>query len=213
MYSSSSPNYGGSKFKSKTTVPPQASTKLSISEKQFNWIREMYASKKWQTELTGPQIMTLKIIARAESVEKVAMINSATASHLIDLLLKCSSADGMPSWDDLKAITATLPASKYAVEKDGKPGEYIFYEIKIWKKTGARFLNRLQGAPGGWSRVKINLAEALNAAKKIADDPKAAAFKYCELYTRCCCCDSPLSNEKSLEQAMGPVCSKKFSGF
>jgi Family of unknown function (DUF6011) len=116
-------------------------------------------------------------------------------------------------WLELNMKLETLPTSKYAIPlSDTNPNDLLFVEVVERKTTKKRYINKLIGAPGDWKRVFgwTDADKQLAIAKQIAEDPTKYVKIYCQKFTRCSCCDSPLSVAKSIAAAMGPVCSKKF---
>ena len=191
----------------------------TITWKQFTWLRDLAAGKDWSQAPTDVSI-TIKKVTRFKSELEGDVpedVRRLAASQAINFLLKIktpttpSSTPGFTSaWANLANILAELPLSKYAVEREDEPGVFDFYEVVERKTTKKRYLNRLLGCPGDWKRVFISAAQGVPIAELIKIDPAKFATLYCQKFTRCSCCDAPLSDAKSIAQSMGPVCSKKF---
>lgn len=192
-----------------------------VTPKQFSYIRGLAAQRNWQSAPTTVSL-AIKKVNRAKDWSTAEVLRK-DASAAISFLLSpqapavvttapaktVTAVNTVNVWQTLTASLAPLPISKYALPKIEDPSEYVFYEI-VQRADGRRFLNRLQGAPGTWHRVFLPAAQQVTIAKRIAEDPTKHGTAYCAKFTRCCACDSPLSNAKSIAEAMGPVCRKKF---
>jgi len=197
-----------------------------ITPKQFDLIRKLATERDWSDAPTL-RSMTIKMVVRAEDWTRCS-VRRLDASAAIDYLLSplapkiqgvaaqdtgVQGTTGAPpkstpmNWFEVKTVLTPLPLSKYAVEHES--GVVQFFEV-VERKNGARFLNKLQGAPGDWHRVWLNPEQQVTIGKIIAEDPTRYATAYCEKFTRCSACDSPLSVAASIAAAMGPVCRKKF---
>jgi len=117
----------------------------------------------------------------------------------------------------LNAVLASIPASRYALPNvgagkaaDGSWLRWDFFEV-VERRGGRRYLNRLVGAPGDWSREWLSLTLQTYAAGHIAEDPRSAAIAYAQQHGRCAVCDAPLSNPESIARSMGPICAKRFA--
>lgn len=188
-------------------------TDAPLTTNQFIWIRDLAKTRDWSLAPVAIS-MPLKKVIRAATPNQ-SNVTRQVASNVITYLLdakKPVTASTTPSgWNELAQILATLPVSKYAVWSS--VGEYwVFVEVREQKSTGKRYLNKLLGAPGHWAWANgLSITWMLSMAKTLAKNPTAHALNYCEQFTRCSACDSPLSNAKSIAEAMGPVCRKKFN--
>ena len=109
----------------------------------------------------------------------------------------------MASFAQLNAQAASLAEGFYAVMgKDGKTP--YFFEIK--KVKGSHRIYRLEGAPGDYKRHTLNVAWQTHALAVICKDPIAAFQLYGKHAQWCGVCNSALTNAKSLERGIGPVC-------
>ena len=114
------------------------------------------------------------------------------------------------------AITK-LPKSKYAIPVseivtdylgDKVTGDFLFVEIREWKKH--TYLRRLYGNVGGFTRVKVDLQDSVNFVRILSGDPAKYA-KLFGLHFRCCaCCGAELTDQRSRELALGPICRIRF---
>lgn len=194
-----------------------------ITDKQFNMIRTLADERDWSSA-PGLISVTIKMVTRAEKWVPDGIVRRQAASGAIDYLLKApkkatstltaaAPASTVSAWQQIKTVlhSAGVPTAKYALPWDStdESSPPIFIEV-VWRKSGGVFVNKLQGAPGTWHRVWLAAPQQLEWAKRIAKDPTKYAVLYSQKFTRCAACDSPLSNAKSIAEAMGPVCRKKF---
>ena len=115
-------------------------------------------------------------------------------------------------------VAAGIPCARYVIERSevaidghgafgGQP--VIFLEVREFKST--RYMRKLVGAPGSYTRAKVTIAErdALVAAL-VAVTPRVATRRYSELYSICSVCGSELTDETSRALGLGPVCRGRF---
>lgn len=215
----------GVKFKIDPSAP--------ITNKQFHMLKSLIQERDWRIapSTVSAAIKAVRRFTPSPS-DPLALPNvkRQAASDAISFLLRPStpkvaakSATVVPAkpaqstpvttpsaWYSVATALQPLPLSKYAIKKaNDDPHDFTFVEI-VQRKNGARFLNLLVGAPGDWKRQFLSAAQQLHYTKIIAVSPTAYATAYCKHFTRCSCCDSPLSKAVSIAAAMGPVCRKKF---
>ena len=80
----------------------------------------------------------------------------------------------------------------------------------LYVKAGDLYLGKIMGGRFIRSRDCQDAQEATLMAA--AEDPKAAAIAYGRLTGSCACCGRELSDPKSIELGIGPVCADKW-GF
>lgn len=174
----------------------------------------------------------MMFVARKVATQAIsALLKMPKSSHKV--VNTAVSTDAVPlTFGQIKSfaqkVLENTPGSykgmKYAVKNTdpNSPNEWVFYEVA--ERKSGKYINRLQGAPGNWVRIFIKYAdysgivERINASSFFNEDtgetltgPQAAAYTFTKKYKVCSACGSHLSNGKSLEQAMGPICIKKFS--
>jgi hypothetical protein len=206
-----------------STLTAKINPTTLITPKQVNFIRSLATQRVWEDVLNGTHCMVVKLTLRAP-VDELPNVKRLDASTTITALLSCGKKNAgtptsktigkpvngasAPGFAEMQNLLIQIPQSKYALT-DGH-GNLYFCEV-VKRKNGTYWANRLVGAPGDWKREFLNITQSMAIGLRIMNaGPKNAAHLYCERFTRCSCCDSPLSNGKSIEQAMGPVCSKKF---
>lgn len=202
------------------TTPFKIHPDAEITDKQKNLIAKLADERDW---LNAPTSISLVIrrVRHAIRDNVPCTVKRQAASRAIDYLLKPStivapaivtaSTPTVSKWQQLATLLADLPISKYAVWST-QTLEWTFIEVREQKSTKKRYLNKLLGAPGHWAWASgITVDWMISMAEIIAKDPTKFATNYCNEFTRCSACDSPLSNAKSIAEAMGPVCRKKFT--
>ena len=86
-------------------------------------------------------------------------------------------------------------------------GDLLFLEVKTYK--GKRYLNRLQGAPGDFTRSWVgDYATGTGLLKFIAGRHVEFAGLFAKHFSVCGRCASPLTDQKSRETGIGPECRK-----
>lgn len=107
--------------------------------------------------------------------------------------------------DTLKALVAkqSKPAHEQAV-----PGWYVIdgdtIQVKKGKQTGYSYVVK----NGAYLGTKGEGAEIL---KKIVADGKTYAVEYAKVTGKCGVCNTKLTDPKSIEAGIGPVCKAKFA--
>jgi hypothetical protein len=115
---------------------------------------------------------------------------------------------------------ADIPCARYVLERNevALPGQTpfrgndrIFIEVREFK--GTRYMRKLVGAPGSYSREKLSYSEVDHMAAALREvTPLAATQRYGELYSVCSVCGAELTDDRSVELKLGPVCRGRF-GF
>ena len=180
-----------------------------ITSWKFTDAFELANAKNTLVEIKDANIVIKALLCCRPTPAAIAAYN-AKKMHVSTPVVAPAPVIKAITWADVNAALLDVIPCKYAILKADDSGEYVFYEVR---KTPNKKMSiyRLQGAPGDWHRINMTPAAALNVIARIKVDAKAAAKKYGELYTTCAKCDSPLSNAKSIEQQMGPVCIKYFN--
>lgn len=184
------------------------------SDRQITYIRDLLAKRNWQcgTDFDVDLIKSIEHQLQADEDDRVShKITAALAHQIIDLLLSFRPHVSLQSTSttikEKSALLAKIPLSKYALPRVDGTG-WDFFEVV--ERHNVRYLNRLIGAPGDWTRDKLSVMLQAAAAKHILEDPKASAVEYAKQHGRCAVCESPLSDPASIARSMGPVCAKRF---
>lgn len=111
----------------------------------------------------------------------------------------------------------TIPKSKYAIPtaelmteflEQNVTGNLVFVEIREFRKH--TYIRRLYGAYNGFTRAKVSLPDASTFVRLIASEPAKYAKLFGLAYKCCAKCMADLSDERSRELALGPICRKSF---
>lgn len=138
------------------------------------------------------------------------------ASALIeDLLAAPRKPKAERPADALTALLNSVQKSKYALAVDGLllmdervNGDLLFVEVKEY--NGHRYLRRLHGSVGDFTRTKMSREDSLIVLNAIARDPYAHARAFGEHFRCCGKCAAPLTDERSRALQLGPDCRKEF---
>ncbi len=187
----------------------------TATEKQVDFILKLINEREllqWSADDPSLQASALPLWSRKD------------ASDLIDGLLKMpKKPEPMTeiSGVETPAVTAqallnSFPKGKYAVPTDllditleqNLHGDLLFVELKEWKDV--RYLRKLLGSLGGFTRVKMSPSDNRRIAEVIAADPYKYAKLFGERYSCCGSCGADLTDEKSRALMLGPECRKKF---
>lgn len=200
---------------------PAPASKVGPTEKQAAFLvklrRELYALLVAQFRAEGNEELAkaLEDETKKSDVELVADIKSAKdASVAIDRLivsvrdLKASARQR--EWDAKKAA----PAAEVAEVATGiyRVNEVI---IKVYTGQSGRQLAKKLLVTKYDGETSASFEYAGLASRFVPADAKpltlAEAKEYGAIYGVCCNCGRTLTDEKSIEAAIGPVCAKKFA--
>jgi hypothetical protein len=180
------------------------------SEKQIDFVRDLLVARDCSAELSSP----------IEEALEAGTLSSSAASDFIDTALKLPrvSKAEMSSSSPMQLALAGLPKSKYAIHVDYLDvtnvghtvhGDYLFVEIREY--NGYRYMRRLQGSVGGFTRIKMSLEDVVDVTNALREDSYSFAKKFGEIYSCCAKCGAELTDPVSREMYLGPTCRKEFA--
>lgn len=152
------------------------------------------------------------------SEQTLASMNMRHASELITSLLTMPRKAVPVKVSVSFSALDNVPNSKYALATNTlRPylvnttlaGDLLFVEVRTFKDR--KYLRRLHGAPGNFTRSRFSAADGVQIITQIAADPAAAALAFSVAYTCCACCLAPLTDEESRARGLGPICAKRFA--
>lgn len=120
-------------------------------------------------------------------------------------------------WKELYGALSKLPKSRYAIPTSELMKDFmvqpvdndlVFVEVREFKKTA--YMRRLLGSVGGFSRLKPAPEDALMFVRILLEDPYKYAKLFATHYSVCAKCAAELTDEKSRELGLGPICRKAF---
>lgn len=86
--------------------------------------------------------------------------------------------------------------------------DLIFLEVREYQNR--RFARRVHGAPGGFSRSKFALGDAITLLRWVARDPQHYAELFAEKHEVCGKCGADLTDPTSRRLKFGPHCAAAF---
>ena len=187
------------------------------------------ASAKQVSFLTS--LLNDRTLADAADLKAALAANTLTskvASDAIDRALKAPrivrvavSRAGAPTFADVDAALASLPAARYALASDtiadaltdtDTSDSILFFRVEDGKGkwAGRKFLKRLTGAPGAFNSHRMTVADSLTIARALARNPLEATQRFGEHYSRCGKCGAELTDDTSRALNLGPDCRQAF---
>ena len=136
------------------------------------------------------------------------------ASSIIDTLKKMPFKKKSVTFSAPSAL-ADLPKSYYAISShtanlvlkdEVVDNDYLF--VIITEYMGTRYMRKLLGNFGGFSRVKLSSRDVRAVADLLATEPLMFIQKFGELHSVCGKCGAELTDEKSRKLGFGPDCRK-----
>ena len=190
------------KVPARTSCLPTSNAKADImvtahsvreaSPKQVALITSLAAERIWQDCDAADVIMDI-----AGGAGKVYSTREASAA--IDALFQCKRKP-------VTTAAASVPAGRYAIERDGVTK---FYRVDC----------PTEGKWAGYTFVKVQASDdeyPVRGASKddvlaqIAEDPHAASKRYGREIGRCGVCGRTLTDETSRTNGIGPKCAGRF---
>lgn len=164
------------------------------------------------------QSFIIDLLAKREYTLGDFVINSPKdASDLIAELLKAPYKKGVKSSDPNYEALSKLPKSNYAIPvaelemdflDENISSEYLFIAVNEFK--GTAYVRRLLGSVGTFTRSKMSKRDNAQIVQILSADPYKYAKIFGTIYSRCAKCNAELTDDKSRELMLGPVCRKEF---
>lgn len=180
-------------------LPVKAEKKNTASEKQVNLIEKLLG--QMNDELQGRMQKVYDDIADAGE------LNGATASQLIDTFIKLVKAQPKPETPAREELESGM------YRKDDKIYK-VYRAVHGSGKMCAKELVKLdeptvkRGKEHQYDFEYRGLAERYVSAEDRMTLEEAKEFG--AIYGVCCCCGATLTDEKSIEAGIGPICARKF---
>lgn len=159
----------------------------------------------------------------AETLKRgVQFLTRAGASQAIETLLAQPRAtrvafEESPERKEARELLAGLPKSKYAIPAfhlvgaltDYRlDGELLFVEIREYR--GVRYLRRLTGSVGDFTRSRLSVRDALAVLRVLEGGARTYIQKFGEHFVCCGKCGAPLTDDKSRARFLGPDCARQL---
>lgn len=189
---------------------------------QLKLIRDLVVDKPdWMNNVPSLVVDTIMDVLGNVGNPDPKFVEIKEASAAISALLAYKPAKTLKSganvnaspFTRLQAIVSLLKPGYYALPRQDGTETYDFFrivEVESGNWKGHRFVNRLLGSPGGWTRVKPSMTQQLQLAKAIARDWEAAAKAYAEFHKKCARCNADLSNPRSQVALVGEHCAGEW---
>lgn len=189
-----------------------------MSTKQQNFILRLLSERNWAEYVHGDISNFIEYTlhnSNPDNAHDVKFVSSFDASRTIRRLLSCPFAATVTQpVDTKKALFTSLQVTLkdvapgfYALPRRDDPSVWDFFEV-VQRDNGVRWVNLLQGNPGDFKRLNLELGLQNAAARAVAGDVVAAAKAFAERSGSCPRCNSPLTKAKSLVAKIGPHCAK-----
>jgi hypothetical protein len=201
-----------------TTTVPATEKQVRFARDLYREIRdllnEMPADDNDQRGNFATWFADVTVIATQAKASKTAM--SEVISSYIEL--KDEVRKAMPKAAQTTPKPAPkdeypeVPAGRYALPTPDAENAVSFFQIDRpteGKWAGHVFIRQLFGAPGDFRTERVRGERGGEVYRAIAADAKAAAIRFGKETSTCGVCHSPLTNDKSREYGIGPVCREK----
>jgi Family of unknown function (DUF6011) len=178
------------------------------------------AQVKYIADLLAKKSVPANVAAEIKTAQE---INTRQASAWIDLLKSYPAVPTAPAaapvdrFAEYRAAFEEVPNSKWAIPTAvlaaafpnlALRGDLLFLETKTY--MGKRYLARLTGAPGRFSRSRIPLTEATGLLRLMAGKHVEFSTLFAKHYGVCGRCGAELTDPVSRAALFGPECRKVF---
>lgn len=178
------------------------------SAKQAEFLTKLVRER----DMGGTVDQDLAVVTRWLAQDRTA----GEVSIQIDKALGCPRRSAVAAAVTHRAIPESVPSSKFAILTEllaeapagWRTQEYLFFEVKKLPRKDLRVVNRLLGAPGGFSRTRLPLA-LRNELISILEKPEVAyeaAVTFGSIYQVCGRCAAELTDNDSRERGFGLHC-------
>ena len=200
-----------------TTYPAKLAT-----EKQVAFIRTL-ADERVLTMAVSQAVLTVLV------ADKAARLKMKDASTVISALLSlpkkpvvkavAAPVAGVPT-NNITKVEANLvhvPDGMYALPSEVLAAlsrtridnDLLFVAVRTWK--GRTHLRRLHGAPGGFSRSRLDMTDSVAISAVLANSPLKWTQLFAAHYSCCGRCGADLTDETSRALGLGPTCRKAYN--
>lgn len=189
-----------------------------------NYVPASTAQMNFINDLLDGREMPASVLEGFKTMVSSPSFDKRQASMVIDTLkvmprkaAPSASASGSAPKAALVEALASIPNSKYAVPvehvdivlKDvNLTGDLLFVEVREY--MGTRYMRRLTGSLGGFTRSKLTTEDTLALAKIIASDAYGYTKLFGQHYSCCGKCGAELTDPVSRSLLLGPTCRQAF---
>lgn len=163
------------------------------------------------------QSFIIDLLNKREYAGNDIISNPKDASALIDKLLNAPFKKVVKGTDPFYEALCALPVANYAIPVEALShlfldevihSDHLFVAIKEFK--GRVYLRRLHGSVGSFTRTKLSKEDTGQIVQILGQDPYHFTKVFGEHYKCCGKCGADLTDDKSRELMLGPVCRKAF---
>lgn len=164
------------------------------------------------------QAFIIDLLKKREYAGNDIITSPKDASVLIDKLLNSPFKKVVKENDALSEALSALPVANYAIPmatmqldflEENVNSDHLFVSVREFK--GRKYLRRLHGSVGSFTRTKMSKEDSLQIVQIITQDPYHFTKVFGEHYKCCGKCGADLTDDKSRELMLGPVCRKAFN--
>jgi Family of unknown function (DUF6011) len=187
-------------------------TTYPASEKQLSFLTTLLAERDVPAELRSALSDTTTLTSKEASASITKLLTLPRAPKVV------VTEDGPSPLAQYIEALAGVEKSFYAVPvsevkfaltaTQTGDNDLIFFEVREYLKR--RFARRVHGAPGGFTRSKFTIGDAITLLKWVARDPQHYAELFAEKHEVCGKCGADLTDPVSRELRFGPECRKAF---
>jgi hypothetical protein len=189
-----------------------------------NYVPASTAQMNFINDLLDGREMPASVLAGFKTMVSSPSFDKRQASMVIDTLkvmprkaAPSASASASAPKAALVEALASIPNSKYAIPTDkvdivikdiNLTGDLLFIEVREY--MGTRYMRRLTGSLGGFTRSKLSPDDTLALAKIIESDPYSYTKLFGQHYSCCGKCGAELTDPVSRSLLLGPTCRQAF---
>ena len=176
-----------------------------ITPKQTSFINSL------RTERVLDSTLTEMLAVARTAQEGSALITKLLAAPRVPRVAPAGNA----LYAERDALLASAEPAKYAVPASVARaldirinGDLLFLEVKRY--MGKRYINRLTGAPGAFSRSRFTASQSIGLLKFLAGRHVEFSKMFSDHYGVCGRCAAELTDQVSRATGFGPECRKVF---
>jgi hypothetical protein len=163
------------------------------------------------------QAFIIDLLKKREYAGGDIITSPKDASNLISKLLNAPYKKVVKENDAVSEALLDLPVANYAIPmqtmeldflEESVNSDHLFVSVREYK--GHKYLRRLHGSVGSFTRTKMSKEDTKQIVEILAQDPYHFTKVFGEHYKCCGKCGADLTDDKSRELMLGPVCRKAF---
>lgn len=186
---------------------PAEAAWIEANASSFDFARSMQDAVAKFGSLTDGQLAAIQRIIASSEARKAAAVERIAAAPVVDTT-KLENAFNTARANELKAPRIRVGKLVFSLAKETSANAGAVYV----KESGAdgEYLGKVMG--GKFLKTRACSDDVAATVLRVAADPKAAAIEYGREFGCCSICARTLTDPKSIELGIGPICAGKF-GF